>query len=436
LLHSQSLAFPGAEGFGRFTTGGRGGEVIEVSNLNDSGPGSLREAIQTPGKRTLVFRVSGTIQLESSLSVEKNDITIAGQTAPGDGICIRNYPFIIKADNVIIRFVRIRLGDENKLAEDAISCVNQKQILIDHCSFSWGIDEAASFWNNDHSTVQWCLISESLHHSCHPKGPHGYGGIWGGSGATFHHNLLAHHSSRNPRFNGSRRRENPEEEIVDFRNNVIYNWGLNSSYGGEGGYLNLIANYFKAGPASIHRNRIAEPWGEMGKWYVSDNYMEGYPKISTDNWAGGIQGKYSNSIRVEIPCPVAPVVTQSAEEAYKLVLENSGATLPKRDPIDIRIIHEVRTGTAIFGGKYGKGTGIIDSQTDVGGWPELQSVPAPDDQDHDGMPDVWERANALDPQDPNDRNFDLDRNGYTNIEEYLNSLILDVHEMIFNGEKI
>lgn len=428
----QQLAFPGAEGFGRFTTGGRGGAVITVVNLNDDGPGSLRSAINAKGPRTIVFRVSGTIALKSDLEIKNDHLTIAGQTAPGDGICIRNYPLIISANNVIIRYLRIRLGDETRQQADAISCIGQKNIIIDHCSLSWGIDEVASFYDNKNATVQWCIISESLHHSIHKKGPHGYGGIWGGKGASFHHNLIAHHSSRNPRFNGSRTHGQPQQEIVDFRNNVVYNWGAKSSYGGERGNQNVVANYYKAGPATRHKDRIVEPWDDKGKWYVADNFIFGFPEITADNWAGGVQGKFcprsgsalaEKKVRVGAPHPFAPVATQTAEEAYELVLANAGAILPRRDSVDVRIVEEVRTGTATFGGKWGARSGIIDSQKDVGGWPVLRSSQPPNDEDHDGMADDWERAHGLDPANPEDRNSDLNGDGYTNLEKYLNSLI-------------
>jgi pectate lyase len=418
----QAQPFPGAEGFGRFTSGGRGGSVFEVTNLNDHGPGSLRAAIKARGPRTVVFRVSGTIVLQSELRIENGDLTIAGQTAPGSGICIRDYPINIFADNIIIRYIRVRLGDVHKLAEDAASAFFQKDIIIDHCSFSWGTDEVLTIRDNENSTVQWCLISESLSHSYHPKGDHGYGGIWGGMGASFHHNLLAHHTSRTPRFNGSRYHKQPEKELVDYRNNVIYNWGFNSAYGGEAGQQNVLANYYKYGPGTKPKDRIIEPWDSKGKWFVNDNFVYGFPEITADNWAGGVQGKFRDSGRVDAPHPSAPVTTQTAEEAYKLVLANVGAVLPKRDSVDSRIIQEVKSGTATYGGIRGAGSGIIDSQTQVGGWPVLRSAPAPPDSDHDGMPDEWEIENGLNPADPVDRNGDRNGDGYTNLENYLNEL--------------
>ncbi len=421
-IHAQPFAFPEAEGFGRLTTGGRGGIVIEVTNLNDSGPGSLRAAIQEREPRTVVFRVSGTIELRSDLIIKNGNLTLAGQTAPGDGICLKDYSVIISANNVIIRFLRVRLGDEKKNAADAISCIGNRDIMIDHCSFSWGIDEVASFYDNENSTVQWCLISESLNHSYHFKGDHGYGGIWGGKGASFHHNLLAHHSSRNPRFNGSRTHGDAAREIVDFRNNVIYNWGMNSAYGGEGGNHNVVANYYKFGPATKIRDRIVEPWDGKGKWYVAENYVFGYPAITADNWSGGVQGDFWKSVRIDSSLAVSPVITQAAETAYELVLENVGAVLPKRDAVDARIIEEVTAGTATYGGIYGAGSGIIDSQKDVGGWPELKTYDVPKDEDHDGMPDAWELANGLDPKNPDDRNGHPKGDGYTNLEKYLNNL--------------
>ena len=431
---AQTLAFPRAEGFGRFTTGGRGGFVYEVTNLNDEGPGSLREGIRKNGVRTIIFRISGTIVLKSNLEIKNGDVTIAGQTAPGDGICLRDFPLLVAADNVIIRYIRSRLGDIHKLQEDAISVVFQKNIIIDHCSFSWGIDEAASIRDNMNSTVQWCLVSESLNHSYHKKGDHGYGGIWGGEGASFHHNLLANHTSRNPRFTGSRYSGKPDKELVDFRNNVIYNWGFNSAYGGEGGSYNIVANYYKYGLATKHKNRIVEPWDSTSYWYINDNFVFGFPDVTKDNWNSGVQGKYAGVGKVNVPFPYAPVITYSAKEAYKLVLEDVGAVLPARDTVDARIIREVRDGTADFGGIWGDHSGIIDSQSEVGGWPVLHSLPAPKDTDHDGMPDAWESENGLNPLDPSDRNGDQNGDGYTNLEEYLNSLTIRKNFILPPGE--
>ena len=226
LLYAQQPAFPGAEGWGKYTLGGKGGQVIEVTNLNDSGPGSLRTAVSASGPRTVVFRVSGTIELKSNLSISRPFITIAGQTAPGDGICIKKYPIVINADQVIIRYLRLRLGDESGADDDALSGQFHKHIMIDHVSASWSVDETLSIYHCDSVTVQWCLISESMYNSNHEKGHHGYGGIWGGPHGSFHHNLFAHHSSRNPRFASGCGN-------TDYRNNVIYNWGFQSVYGAE-----------------------------------------------------------------------------------------------------------------------------------------------------------------------------------------------------------
>jgi hypothetical protein len=422
-VYGQQTAFPGAEGYGRFTTGGRGGAVIEVTNLSDAGSGSLRAAVESQGKRTVVFRVSGTIVLTKTLQIKNGDITIAGQTAPGDGICVRNFPFIIDADNVIIRYIRSRLGDEDQNESDCVWARNRKNLIIDHCSFSWSVDETASFYDNANFTMQWCFITESLYHSVHAKGDHGYGGIWGGLKATFHHNLLAHHSSRNPRFCGSRYHGNPAAEIVDHRNNVIFNWGGNSCHGGEAGNQNVIANYYRSGPATNgeKKYRIAEPWDGAAKWYVAQNFVHGYPDVSQDNWKGGVQGSYASQVRTDTPIPAAWVVTHTAENTFEQVLLDGGASL-SRDSVDIRITGEVRTGKPTYGGIYGAGKGIIDSQKDVGGWPVLKSLPAPADDDHDGMPNGWETAMGFSPSDPTDRNGDHDGDGYTNLEEYLNGL--------------
>jgi len=430
-VSGQLPAFPGAEGFGKYTSGGRGGDVWVVTNLTDSVtkplPGSLRWALNKTGPKTIVFAVSGTIELKRRLSISKGDLTIAGQTAPGDGICIKGQTVSVNADNIIIRYIRFRCGIGSATEEppDAITGIRRKDIIIDHCSMSWSVDEAASFYDNTNFTMQWCIISESLYNAGHYKGEHGYGGIWGGSGASFHHNLLASHTSRNPRFCGARYHpETRETEIVDFRNNVIFNWGFNSSYGGELGQQNIVSNYYKPGPATKKSvvNRIVEPFDSLGKWYLSGNYISGSRQVSSDNWDGGVQGDFveADGIRVNEPFPFAPVKTQKAAKAYRLVLKNAGALLPRRDPIDERIVRETATGICIYGDSYGAGSGIIDSQNNTDGWPELRTYDERPDSDADGMPDRWELSKWLNPDDPEDRNT-VARSGYTMLEEYLNT---------------
>ncbi len=433
-LAPQLLAFPGAEGFGRFTTGGRGGRVLEVTNLNDdNNPGSFRWAVSQSYPRIIVFEVSGTIMLQSDLNINYGNLTIAGQTAPGDGICIANHTVECKASNVIVRYMRFRLGDLTKEADDSFWGRDQSNIILDHCSLSWAIDEDGSWYDNKNFTMQWCMYSESLYHSYHPKGDHGYGGIWGGMGATFHHNLLADNSSRNPRFNGARYNSTHSTEIVDFRNNVIFNWGFNSSYGGESGNQNMINNYYLPGPATSTgsaSHRIVQPYDTYGqpygKWYLSGNYMAGDTAVTDNNWNGGVQpenGQPLDSLKLDAPVPVAPVTTQSAQDAFQSVLASAGCSFPTRDSADMRVINEIKTGQAPFGATYNGGLkGIIDSQNDVGGWPTLISLPAPLDSDHDGMPDSWETAHGLNPADSSDAR-QVGPDGYTMIEEYINGLV-------------
>lgn len=432
VLNAQTTAFPGAEGFGRYTSGGRGGNVYIVTNLRDSvespPPGSLRWALNKKGAKTIVFEVSGNIELKRKLFISKDSVTIAGQTAPGDGICIKGHTVSIEADNVIIRYIRFRCGNDlpSDEPQDALTGMRHKNIIIDHCSMSWSVDEAASFYDNTNFTLQWCIVSESLYDAGHPKGEHGYGGIWGGMGASFHHNLLASHTSRNPRFCGARYHPATKDlELVDFRNNVIFNWGFNSSYGGEMGKQNIIGNYYKPGPATKKsvRSRIVEPFDSLGRWYVGLNYMEGDAGVSENNWDGGIQGDFAtvSSIRAETPFYSAPVKTDSARKAYRRVLEDAGANLPKRDSQDERIIEETKSGICHYGDSYGAGTGIIDSQNNAGGWPELRTYDTRVDSDRDGMPDDWEISKGLDPENPADRNL-LTKRGYTMLEEYLNSI--------------
>jgi pectate lyase len=445
LVYTQQPAFPTAEGWGKYTVGGRGGEVFEVNNLNDSGPGSLRAAISASGPRTVVFRISGTIELKSALNISRPFITIAGQTSPGDGICVKKYPIVINADQVIIRYLRVRPGDESGADDDAVSGRYHKHIIIDHVSASWSVDETLSIYQCDSITVQWCLISESMYNSNHVKGHHGYGGIWGGPHGSFHHNLFAHHSSRNPRFASGC-------GDTDYRNNVIYNWGYQSVYGAEKvepnsttylfSAVNIVANTYKPGPATQPGSvqyRIVQPssrnyLADYGEWYVTGNTVEGYPGVTADNWTGGVQPDDNSpavrdSIRSDTPAPFIAIEQQTAEDAYLLVLDSAGANLPRRDSVDQRIVREVTGGTATYGtGTYNQDrglgaapSGIIDSQMDAGGWPVLYTGPVPEDSDHDGMPDAWETGRGLNPEYPEDRNG-IGDGGYTHLENYLNSI--------------
>jgi len=424
LRPDRAPAFPGAEGFGKYTLGGRGGRVIEVTNLNDSGPGSFRMACEATGPRIIVFRVSGTIALASKLVIRRPFITIAGQSAPGDGICISGHQVKFEADHVIVRYLRFRPGDAQGVEQDGFGG-NGDHVIIDHCSVSWSVDEALSINKASNLTVQWCMVTESLYDSVHKKGRHGYGGLWGGRGGSWHHNLLAHHSSRNPRASG-----NENSGLLDVRNNVIYNWGFNSAYGGERWPRNWINNYYKSGPATREdvRHRIFLQGDPLGKMFAAGNVVEGFPEISADNWAGGIEysekgGASEKTLRVYQPYQVAPISTQSAIEALECVLTDAGASL-SRDSVDARIVEEVRAGRATYGETWGGGgKGIIDSQAAVGGWPELKSTPAPLDTDHDGMPDDWEKTCNLDARNPDDGASDRDHDGYTNVEEYLNALV-------------
>jgi hypothetical protein len=422
-------AFPGAEGFGKFALGGRGGRVIAVTNLNDSGPGSFRDACMAEGPRIVVFRVSGTIPLKSKFKIKNPYLTIAGQTAPGDGICIANREVTFDTHDLVVRYMRFRPGDTAGVIHDGFGGSGGSNVIIDHCSVSWSIDETLSINKTDNLTVQWCMATESLNDSIHKKGKHGYGGLWGGPGGSWHHNILADHASRNPRASG-----NEHSGLLDYRNNVVFNWGFQSAYGGELWPRNWINNYYKPGPATEEKvkRRIFYQTDARGKMYADGNYIVGYPEISANNWKGGMDfgpdgDATEATLRVNEPFVVAPVRTQSAEEAYELTLKNAGASLV-RDSVDSRIIREIRTGTAKYGRSFGGGgKGIIDSQKDVGGWPELKSKPAPVDTDGDGMPDDWERTSGLDPKNPADGPMAKDVGGYTNVERYLNSLVSPVY---------
>ncbi|MCK5803589.1 MAG: pectate lyase [Lentisphaeria bacterium] len=441
------LAFPGAEGFGAGTRGGRGGVVFAVTTLDDYMPGkeqpipgSLRAACDAEGPRTVVFRVSGTISLKKSLNITKPFLTIAGQTAPGDGICLKDYTLSIGTDEVIVRHLRVRLGHAAGKALDSISVWRGKNIILDHCSASWSVDETLSVTrggkgtlrNTDNVTVQWCMITESLDKSVH-KSRHSCGSLVRGSyGArySFHHNIYAHHSGRSPRpGNYIGQDKDPEGLLFDFRNNVVYNWG---SYAGRNldphsvTVANFVGNYYVTGPNSAKPIAFRQ-YCTFGKSYFHDNWMNaqcpedpwslvaflefGSGLRKTDyfknapEWTEELKAAFKQSAPIEM----ARVTTTDARTAYRQVLAGAGASLPVRDAVDKRIIEEIKTGAGR----------IIDDETSVGGWPVLRSAPAPTDTDNDGMPDAWESAHALDPATPSN-NADPDKDGYTNLEEYLN----------------
>lgn len=440
------IAFPGAEGFGKYTTGGRGGKVMIVSNLNDKGPGSLREAAEASGKRIIVFAVSGTIHLASRLSI-KGDATIAGQTAPGDGICIADHPVSLGGNNIILRYLRFRLGDryqkggmvDGNGSDDALSGSRRKNIIIDHCSMSWSTDECFSIYGGDSTTLQWNLISEPLNYSYHFETGdkdyerHGYGGIWGGPNMSAHHNLFAHCVSRNPRFNGTRL--GAAADFVDFTNNVIYNWGGNNVYGGEGGNYNLVNNYYRYGPSTqksvrfriVNPSRQAKPEVGFGKYYVAGNHVDGADDVTKNNWLGihmGNGGTEDDKKMAVInqPHPAEAMPFQPAPEAYRDVLAKVGASF-KRDTLDARVIRDVENRTGRFidvQGGYPHGT---EYELTINAWPALQSLPAPADTDKDGIPDAWEQKQGLDPSNPGDAAGYKLSNQYTNIEVYINSLL-------------
>lgn len=415
--YAQTKAFPGAEGFGSWSEGGRGGQVLFVTNLNDHGPGSLRTAVESPGPRIIIFRISGSIELESPLVITEPFITIAGQTAPGDGVCIKNYGTTVRnTHDVVIRYLRFRPGDVMARELDALSVYQSQNVMIDNCSASWSTDETLSVTGEgtDSVTVQWCIISESLNNSVHSKGEHGYGSLIRVDGnLTFHHNLYAHHNSRNPR--PGTYGEMDRGCLLDFRNNVIYNWGTRAGYSAEDkATLNYVGNYLKPGP-STEEERKAYAFsigGAATSLFVAGNSLEGYPGKTRDNWQLiWIPDQLTEAdVRLPVPLTVAPVHTDPARTSYSQVLAEAGATLPTRDAVDSRVIRQVQTGTGE----------IIDSQREVGGWPGYHSEKPPVDSDSDGMPDEWENTYDLDSRDPEDTRQDRDGDGYTNIEEYLN----------------
>lgn len=418
-------AFPGAEGFGKSTIGGRGGRVVEVTNLNDAGTGSLRYALENVTEpRTVVFRVSGTIDLQSPLSIKNPYITIAGQTAPGGGICIKNYPLYVQTDQVIIRYIRCRLGDAVVGDNDAISLMGSKNLILDHCSFSWSIDCVADFTDgNGQCTMQWCIVTEALGLSNHTKGFHSMGGAWDGLyGGTYHHNLVTNCNSRVPRIDAATGPDmfgKETRDLVDVYNNVIYNWADGLAYGGENADVNYRSNYIKFGPSTVsgYKYTIFGP-SSYCKLFVSGNYVYGSAANTADNTKGvslsGTAWVPTTSLFNTTPFKVVEGNIESATSAYDNVLKYVGASLPLRDAADVRVVNEVKTN----GGK------IINSQTEVGGWPELVSDISPIDSDKDGMPDAWETEKGLNPNNATDRN-NLDAMGYTMLETYLNSLTIN-----------
>lgn len=505
---AQVPAFPGAEGHARYTTGGRGGKVYHVTNLTDDkdkpAEGSLRWALKQSGKKTIVFDVSGYIDLTADLQISGNT-TIAGQTAPEGGITLRYYTLRLNGDNIIVRFIRSRrsqVKDTNDGA-DAIWERNRKNLLLDHCSFSWSIDEIASFYDNRDFTMQWCTLSEGLANPGHSKGAHSYGGIWGGKNASFHHNFIAHVQNRAPRFNGARYgwtgydtgkyTSTVDAERVDFRNCLMYNWGNGTScYGGPGGgYINMVNNYYKAGPGTKNRTTVTqasvatsgnadskhpELYGLSSRYYVSGNYMAAALTPENYDWNGvkydsglktlggdryipdaahqfGENVEYVNisgtdCVRLRLDSPVDPgtVTTHSAETAYQKVMDYCGASL-YRDAVDARYMEETRTGTVTYYGNVpyvrdgvshstSNTAGILDFINDPGGTEEPRTAsypvlpnnvrPAGFDTDGDGMPDAWETANGLNPNDASDGakyTLDTEKGWYTNLEVYLSSLV-------------
>ena len=492
-LRAQAPAFPSAEGFARYTTtGGRGGAVYHVTNLKDDGSsGSLRWCLKQSGTKTIVFDVSGYIDLTADLAITSNT-TIAGQTAPGEGITLRYRTVTLTGcDNVIIRYLRFRRSQVKDVNDgaDASWGRRHKNIILDHCSYSWSIDEIASFYDNRDFTMQWCNLTEALANPGHSKGEHSYGGIWGGKGASFHHNFLAHMQNRVPRFNGARYEwdgydqakyaNTVQAEQVDFRNCVMYNWGTGGCYGGPGGgYINMVNNYYKAGPGTKNKTRVtqvtvgasgnstnANLLGYASRYYIHGNYVEAAGSSAAGyDWKGvvydsGLQEQngvkyipdarhlYGNvdyvsiggtdcvCLKLDSAVYAGEVTTHSPQQAFEKVVRYAGASL-WRDACDERYAEEARTGTATYTGTVTGRAGIIDLINDPSGtqnqalasYPELKSESRPSgfDTDGDGMPDEWERLNGLNPNSAADGKtytLDSEKKWYTNLEVYLNGLV-------------
>ena len=469
-------AFPGAEGFGRYTTGGRGGKVYHVTTLEDHATkpteGMLRYAINKSGARTIVFDVAGTIHLKAALNIKNGNITIAGQTAPGDGICIADWPVQIRTDNVIIRYLRFRLGNYNVDGHegDGLGSMDCNNIIVDHCSISWSVDECCSLYGGKNITVQWCIISQSMRNAGHSKGTHGYGGNWGGSGCSYLYNLLCHHESRTPRLGP--RPGTQRDERLDMRNNVIYNWAGNGCYGGEGMNVNIVNNYYKPGPATAKRSatiqrRIASPgirttsycknsdgtwndwyamWHVWGDYYVDGNVNSKYSDVTKDNWTYGVYNQIDNSsvdntytqktkdtLRVLEPLKFPSTTTFTAEMAYEKVLTYAGCIKLRgasltRDHLDSVMVNDTRKGIATYGNSNNL-PGIIDDQDDVidannpNPWPTLTATDAEikrlADSDGDGIPDFYADTWGM---TKSGSEYELSTE-YTNLEYYLYKII-------------
>ncbi len=421
-------AFPGAEGAGALSLGGRGGAVLRVTTLADAGPGSLRAAVEAEGPRTIIFDVGGTIRLERPLEVRKGRVTIAGQTAPGGGITLRGQPLRIHADDVVVRYIRSRLGDESGVEADAVEITGGRRIILDHVSASWSVDETLSVGSGYKRpeegpydvTVQWSIIAESLNRSLHAKGAHGYGSLLrGGMGArmSFHHNLWAHHNARMPRpGNYNPPDKDPQGAFYQFRSNVFYNWGGQASgYNADKGEkaslvaYDFIDNAYVSGPDSKGTLAFDEA-NPLASAHFAGNSMNG--TVPADPWSL-VSGVAVPEKRRAVPLEVMPaIVPDPAPSAFQRVLAGAGASRA-RDVVDTRVIDSVRS----------RGGGLIDSQAQVGGWPELGAGKPWTDTDRDGMPDDWERAAGLDPRDPADGTADRDGDGHTNLEDWLNSLV-------------
>jgi hypothetical protein len=411
------VAFPGAEGFGAGTPGGRGGRVVFVTTLDDDGPGSFRRAVAAKGPRTVVFRVAGLVTLRAPVVVTEPFLTVAGQTAPGEGVCFRGQSVEIRTHDVVFRHLRFRPGDVAGAEVDGLSIGGgSRRVVVDHCSAGWSVDESLSLAGDVADvTVQWCLIAEALDRSVHRKGRHGYGSlVRAAGGVSLHHNLWAHNAARNPRLGDNYGR--PPWPVFDVRNNVIYDYGrIASGLTGDRLSANYVANLVRPGPSSdTTRGIIVLTETAAVSYHVAGNVVEGRPDVTADNRLlfERVEAAGRRLVTLlERPFDTPPVRTTDAAAALREVLDGVGATRPRRDTVDARVVREVAS-------RSGR---VVDSQKDLGGWPVYGSGPAPADADADGMPDGWERARGLDPADAGDGRR-RGSHGYTSLEEYLNEL--------------